>query len=87
MKLVIFKKHSCIEKKYQSLAQENFNRQLAINPENIVSVLPRSKTKLYDTSESVSSSDVWCELYSVSGGCWDVDGTFEEVINKLSSTE
>lgn len=87
MKLVLFKKHSCISKKYYSLAHENFNLPIAINPENIVAVLPRSKSKLLDTSESVSSSDVWCELYSFSGGCWDVDGTFEEVLNKLSSKE
>ena len=86
MKFVLFKKHSCISKKDYSIA-ENFNPTIAISPESIVAVFPRSKTKLWDTSESVSSSDVWCELYSVNGGCWDVDGTFEEVLNKLSSKE
>lgn len=84
MKLVHFKKHSCIEKKYHSLAHENFNLPIAINPAHVVAISPRSRTKLYDTSDAVYSSDVWCELRVISGQSIDVDGTYEEVTNKLS---
>jgi len=87
MKLIHFKKHSCVSKRDYSLAHENFNLPIAINPDHIIAITPRHKTKLGETSDSVSSSDVWCELFTVSGGCWHVDGTYEEVTNKLSSTQ
>jgi hypothetical protein len=84
MKLVHFKKHSCIEKRYYSLAHENFNVPIAINPDHVIAILPRHRTKLYKTEDSVYSSDVWCELFTINGGQWDVDGSYEEVTNKLS---
>lgn len=37
---------------------------------------------MFDTDDSVYSSDVWCELHTVSGS-WSVDGSYEEVTNKL----
>jgi hypothetical protein len=83
MILVHFKKHSCVSKQDFCLV-EIWNPPIAINPDNIVAIFPRSKSKR-DGSESVRSSDSWCELYMVNGGCWDVDGTYEEVTNKLSS--
>ena len=84
MKLVHFKKHSCIEKKYHCLAHENFNLPIAINPDHIVAISPRCRTKMFDTDDSVYSSDVWCELKTVSGCIWSVDGSYEEVTDKLS---
>lgn len=84
MKIVHFKSHSCISKRDYSLAHENFNRPIAINPDHVIAISPRQRTKLYDTSDSMYSSDVWCELRVISGQSIDVDGSYEEVTNKLS---
>lgn len=84
MKLVHFKKHSCISKRDYSLAHENFNLPIAINPDHVTAIYPRQKTKLYKTDDSVYSSDVWCELRVISGQSIDVDGSYEEVTDKLS---
>ena len=85
MKLVHFKSHSCISKRDYSLAHENFNLPIAINPDHVIAITPRSKTKLWDTSDTVYSSDDWCELSLISGHSISVDGTYEEVTNKLIS--
>jgi hypothetical protein len=82
MKLVHLKKHGCVSKRDYSLAHENFNLPIAINPDHIIAITPRSRTKMFDTDDSVYSSDVWCELHTVSGS-WSVDGSYEEVTNKL----
>jgi hypothetical protein len=83
MKLVHFNKHSCVSKRDYSLAHENFNLPIAVNPDHVISITPQSRTKLWDTSDSIYSSDVWCELKTVCGNV-AVDGSYEEVTNKLS---
>ncbi len=82
MKLVHFKKHSCVSKRDYSLAHENFNLPITINPDHVISITQQCRTKLWDTSDSIYSSDVWCELQTVRGNL-SVDGTLDEVISKL----
>jgi len=83
MKLIHFKKHSCVSVRDYNLARENFNSPVAINPASVVAVFPRRSTK-GDTSDCVISSETWCEVYTITGRVWGVDGTYEEVIAKLS---
>ena len=83
MKLITFQKFLCYEKKYECL-QENLGAEMlvVINAEHVVKINQR---KAALNKDKVCSSEYYCEIITLNGGCENVQGKLAEVVAKLSS--
>jgi hypothetical protein len=82
-KLIVFKRYVCYEMRDESIIDRSVEAVVAINPDHVVSVLPRKSSTRDDI---FCSSEYFCHVVTANNSSTSVEGTLNEVVAQLQPT-